>query len=396
MTGAPDGAGGLRILAIFGGVVMLGAERGALEALLALKQQGAEVLLLVSDASWAQEMRDNLVALGFEIRPCPYILLRRPERRFNPLFAYPPKMLSASLKLIAVHQAFGANLLFASNQLYVLNFLPALMLLPTPLLYRCGDKPIAHNWLWRAVWRFIAARARVVVCVSRYIAEALRRSGVAADKLRIIYNRPPSRLPRSDAPGLSITPGAFNFVFMGQINQTKGVDRLIESFARLITDHPEARLLIAGRISDWEGDDWARDLRERTLRRPGLAKTVRFLGFLEDIPALLAACQVSVIPTVTDEPLGNVAIEAKAAGIPSIIFPSGGLPELITQDVDGFVCADRTVESLEQAMRSYLADPERARRQGEAARASLTSLGVDGFADQWQAAGVDAVGRGRR
>ncbi len=126
-----------------------------------------------------------------------------------------------------------------------------------------------------------------------------------------------------------------------------------------------------------------------------LADRVRFLGFVEDVPALMATCLVSVAPTISEEPLGNVVMEAKQSGIPTIVFPSGGLPEMIEHGVDGYVCPEPTVDALEGALRSYLGDPERSAREGRAARASLERrFAVSDYAARW-AAVFDVEGAAR-
>ena len=116
-----------------------------------------------------------------------------------------------------------------------------------------------------------------------------------------------------------------------------------------------------------------------------LSSRVVFPGFVEDVPALLRGREVLVAPTLTEEPLGLVVMEAKAAAIPSIVFPSGGLPEMIEHGVDGFVCSDKSVEALAEALALYLEDSSLSARHGAAAFRSLDRFGVREFADRWLA-----------
>ena len=79
-------------------------------------------------------------------------------------------------------------------------------------------------------------------------------------------------------------------------------------------------------------------------------------------------------------------IEAKQTAKPSIIFPSGGLPELVTHGIDGYVCHDRSAAALERAFAFYESSPAIARAQGTAANLSLGRLaGTATFAEQWTA-----------
>jgi glycosyltransferase involved in cell wall biosynthesis len=383
----------VRILALFGGATKLGMERANLEALSALREGGATVRILMSDAPWAEDLRQDVVSRGFEIVQCPYLLLPRPERRFNPLFEYPKVIARASAIMLREVVRFRPTHFYTCAQMFVLNFAPVLMLTSTPLIYRCGDRPIRHSRLFRGLWRFIVARSSTFVAVSHYIADRLAEAGVPPDRVTVIYSRPPLRSPRAETT--TRASAAFTFVFVGQINETKGPHLLVDAFRDVRAAHPDARLVIAGRISDWEGDEWARALRREVEADPHLADCVTFPGFVEDVPALLASGQVAVTPTVTEEPLANVVMEAKLAGIPSIIFPSGGLPETIEHGVDGFICADRTTPALRDALTWYLEHREAAAVQGQAARQSLQRFGIDNFVGHWRAV-IDRTSRGAR
>jgi glycosyltransferase involved in cell wall biosynthesis len=90
-----------------------------------------------------------------------------------------------------------------------------------------------------------------------------------------------------------------------------------------------------------------------------------------------------VIPTMSEEPLANVVFESKRAGVPAIVFPSGGLPETIEHGVDGYICREKSVDALSEALAYYLDRPGEAERQGLAAERSLARFGVHEFADGW-------------
>ncbi len=372
----------MRILALMGSVVAFGSERANLEALNALRDAGAKVLLIVSDAPYAGEMRDYAAQQGFDMVQAPYIRAPRPYTRSNPLVDFPVGMARAAAAFFRINRDFRATHIHAGNQLYVLNFMLALALTSTRLVYRCGDAPSLHNAIWRMSWRFISRRATRLAAVSRYIAERMVEAGTSADKITVVYSRPPRRTSAAVRPK-KVT--GFNIGYVGQVIESKGVAVLAQAFEQVAAEYPKARLLIAGNISEFEGESWGKAFRTQVLANPALAGRVEFEGFVEDIPAFLTRCAITVAPTLTEEPMGNVVMEAKQAGLASIIFRSGGFPEVIEHGVTGYVCAVKTADCLAEALRSYLADTAAARRQGEAARESLASLGVDRFDETWQA-----------
>ena len=373
-----------RILALFGSAVVFGAERGNIEALAALKEQGCEVLCLIRNESWSTHAPPALDARGLAWRKVPYIEHWMPGRLRYVLFRNPFAFLIANWKFMRIVREFQPTHIHAFNQLYVLNFLIGLMLVRTPMIFRAGDEPTLHNWVWRATWRLVVRHTTRFVANAQFVARSLRQSGVPAERITVIYNAPPAR-PRLVPQSLDVTlpPGTRAFGYIGQIAEHKGPHLLIEAFREFAAQYPQTHLLIAGRISEWEGDAWARALRDSTVQDPLIGKRITFLAEIENVPGLLARCEALVVPSLFADPSPNVVMEAKQAGRAAIVFPRGGIPELIEHGVDGLVCLEPTVPALVDALRTYLDDPPKAAVHGLAARASLDRLGVPEFGQKW-------------
>jgi glycosyltransferase involved in cell wall biosynthesis len=376
-----------RILALFGARVIFGAERDNIEALVSLRAQGCEVLCLVRDEPWNRAIPEALASRGLASAQVPYIDGWLPGWRLHIVLRNPIAFVVGNWRFIKIVREFGPTHIHAFNPLYILSFLAGLTLVRTPMVYRSVDRPIRHRAMWRLLWRFIIWRAQRFVAISRFIAHELELTGVKADRIEVIYGKPPARLSQTEAPVLPAFDAAMqDIIFVGQINKHKGPDILVRAFGKVAAKWPQARLLIVGRISEWKGDEWARELRDSVAHDPNLSSRVFFVGFVEDVPSLLQGRTILVAPTLTEEPLGLVVMEAKAAGLPSVVFPSGGLPEMIEHNIDGFICREKSVEELTEALDFYLADPSIAPRQGAAAKLSLRRLGIDEFANHWLAA----------
>ena len=132
---------------------------------------------------------------------------------------------------------------------------------------------------------------------------------------------------------------------MGRLHQNKGFDVLLSSLAQL----PGVYLWLAG-----EGPE------ERVLRnqaeRLQIADRVRFLGWRDDGPALLAAADMLVCPSRI-EPLGNVVIEAWAQGKPVAAARARGPEVLIKDSVSGLLADCEDADALARAIRRILASP---------------------------------------
>jgi glycosyltransferase involved in cell wall biosynthesis len=110
---------------------------------------------------------------------------------------------------------------------------------------------------------------------------------------------------------------------LGRLHPNKGFDLLLEAFAAIRGIH----LWIAG-------DGPLRPRLERLATRLGITERVRFLGWRDDVPALLAQADLLVCPSL-HEPLGNVVIEAWSAGLPVVATASDGPAALIAHGENG-------------------------------------------------------------
>ena len=86
---------------------------------------------------------------------------------------------------------------------------------------------------------------------------------------------------------------------------------------------------------------------------------------------------VLCVPSIKQEPLGNVIVEAKQYSKPCIIYPTGGMPELITDGEDGFICNAPDSNSLLEQMKNYIDNKQLSLIQGKMAHESILKKGLD-------------------
>ena len=101
----------------------------------------------------------------------------------------------------------------------------------------------------------------------------------------------------------------------------------------------------------------------------GIADHVELLGWVrgEDKERLLATAVLYVLPSY-NEGLPVSVLEAMAAGLPILTTPVGGIPEAVTDGVEGFLVEPGDVRTLADRLERLLADADLARRMGVAAR----------------------------
>jgi glycosyltransferase involved in cell wall biosynthesis len=145
---------------------------------------------------------------------------------------------------------------------------------------------------------------------------------------------------------------------LGRFHRNKGFDVLLAALLRA----PQLHLWLAG-----EGE--LREVLERQCAAFGLGDRVRFLGWREDTAALLAAVDMLVCPS-RHEPLGNVVIEAWAAGVPVVATASDGPRALIADGESGLLVPVEDADALAAAMTRLAADDLLRHRLALAGRAA--------------------------
>jgi glycosyltransferase involved in cell wall biosynthesis len=146
---------------------------------------------------------------------------------------------------------------------------------------------------------------------------------------------------------------------VANIRGSKGHDVFLEAARQVLTHVPGARFLIVG---DGVGYD---DVRAR-VNRMGLAESVTMTGFRRDIPEVMAALDVLVLPSIRSEATSQVILQALAVGTPVIATSIGGSPEVIRDGETGRLVPPNDAPALAAAMTAALRDPERARAMARA------------------------------
>jgi glycosyltransferase involved in cell wall biosynthesis len=228
-----------------------------------------------------------------------------------------------------------------------------------------------HGWAFGAysgpasrLYRWADRLARpvttVTICVSEQERAAGIRAGTCSAERTVVIRNAVSLAGRPRAGHENPRP---LLVAVGRLKAPKDFVTLVRALALLPPDSFEA--LIVG-----EGPD--RATLERELRQLGLEAHVRLAGERHDVPDLLAAADIFVLPSVS-EGLPVSVLEAMAAELPVVASRVGGLPELVKDGETGLLVEPRAADELAAALGRLVADRGLRRRLGAAGRAYLHS-----------------------
>lgn len=163
-------------------------------------------------------------------------------------------------------------------------------------------------------------------------------------------------------------PSGDYVAYLGRIIQPKGLHLAIEAASRVGVPIKIAGKHYAGTHKDTY---WQTEI------RPQLGDDVEYVGFIDnnaDKQAFLGNAKALIVPSLFDEPFGMVMIEALACGTPVIGLDSGAIPEVITNNVTGFVVKKDDTDGLANAIGQIARIDRHACRQQFAERFTLDRM----------------------
>ncbi|QLH76771.1 glycosyltransferase family 4 protein [Halosimplex rubrum] len=187
----------------------------------------------------------------------------------------------------------------------------------------------------------VADRIDAYHALSPHIRETYAEFGFPRDRLTVIPNILDERFDRAHGSDFE---EPYELLYVGSLDEHKGVDRLVPVLDRLNGSGERYRLTVVG-------DGGLRTDLEAAADERGLGESVTFTGWLDndDLPALYAAHDCFLYPGRWDEPFGRVFLEALAAGTPVVASDVGSVAAIVG---DGGVTTDGSVEGFVDAVRT--------------------------------------------
>ena len=248
-----------------------------------------------------------------------------------------------------------------------------------------------------ATMRLIGATATTVVANSGYTAQSVRQ---LAPRARIEVVHPgidsaafdPARIERVQARarlGWQVD-GPVLLGVVAQLSPWKGQDTAIEALGLLRGRGIDAHLLLIGsakfvaRSTRFDNEAYVTGL-HRLVSSGGLDEHVSWLGERNDVPELIRALDVVLVPS-HEEPFGRALLEALALEVPVVATNVGGPPELVRDGREGYLAPPRDPAAWMEAVLRVVEAPERGRALGRAGRVRIAE-GFDAAShvDAWLA-----------
>ena len=348
-----------RILFLDHSGVLGGAELYLLDAARAYRDHCT--VLLFEEGPFADRLRAD--DINVDVLPAPKALrtVRKDGSVWASLYALPSL---AILIARTLRRARSHNLLFANSQKSLLVGAVVSLLTGRPLVWNLHDLLTASHFT--ALNRRVAVTAanmaaHHVIVNSQATLDAFRQSG-GRPPASVVYNGlAPERFDagtHDQATALRTALGVGEAPLVGvfsRLSPWKGQHVLLEA----LSTRPSVHAILVGDAL-FDGDhEYAASL-HRLVERHQLQDRVHFLGFREDVPALMRACDVVLHTSTAPEPFGRVIVEGMLAERPVIATRAGGAVEIIEDGVTGRLVPPDDPISLGRALDEVLHDPSHA------------------------------------
>jgi len=185
------------------------------------------------------------------------------------------------------------------------------------------------------------------------------------DLSRFIATENPAELRRS----LGVPEHAPLVGVVSRLHRLKGIEDFLDAAALIAAKHPSAHFLVVGQPSPVDNHAYLEELMTRA-QHLGIGERVIFTGLRSDVPALLSAMSVSVLPSL-NEALSNVLLESMAAGAPVVATDVGGTTEALRDGHSGLLIPPSNPAALAAAVDRLLSDPALACTFGGRARQAI-------------------------
>jgi glycosyltransferase involved in cell wall biosynthesis len=230
------------------------------------------------------------------------------------------------------------------------------------------SSPLTRLFVWME--RHAARRTdRIIELTAGGVEEYLAEGIGQRDQFRVIFSgidtEPYTKSIQrrnSTRESLSVDENTLLVGGVGRLETVKGFTYLVEAAQEVADKVPDVKFIVAGQGSLHKAlSDQAAHLDDR----------FQWLGLREDVPAVMAALDILVVPSL-NEGMGRILLEAGAAETPVVASKVGGIPDIVDDGETGLLVPPRDADAIARAIVELAKAPERRRLMGATARAKVT------------------------
>lgn len=344
-----------RVLWISGQSERYGGDVSLKTSVQELRRRGWDVTVTVPGEGWLTQMLQKEGVPVHWIDPAVVRRVLSASEWASLIFRRLPAAIARIRRLARSHD------LVHVNSSVILGGLIGARLSGRPVICHLRESYAEHPTAWKLYGPVLRTTSDAVIAVSGGVAEEARRGGLQG-RTEVIHNG----VDLAPLAGAKPDGRAGPIVTVGRINDWKGQPDLIRAVRILHDRGHRVHLKVAGDVFPG-GDRYHQELVD-LIREMDLERSVELLGYVHDVPELLAQAGVYVQPSARPEPFGLALVEAMAAGLPCVATDAGGPRDIIDHGRTGLLVPRREPDALADALERLVSDPSLRRRLGAAAK----------------------------
>jgi glycosyltransferase involved in cell wall biosynthesis len=346
-----------------------GGERWMLDAAAGLRDRGYRVLLIcrpgsvLGDKAGPAGLDCARVEMRGDLDPAAVFALAKLVRSFQPDVVCPNLDREIRLCGLAILLAGRKGILRGSSQKTVTKLIPRRGS-EFPLKSKFHYRFFYTNFVHRVIANSQATKKTMLSRAGWFPEEkvAVITNGIDPNKY-LLPREAAARIRRQIRDAWNIAHDAPLVTLIGELNERKGQVHLIEAADGILNRFPSTRFLLVG-----EGD--ARQAITQILAQKNLTGAFVLSGFRDDIPEILTASDILVLPSRV-EGFGYVLVEAMAAGLPVVASRASSIPEIVVEGETGFLHEVANSGQIAELISRLLGDRVLASKMAKAGRSRV-------------------------
>ena len=350
---------------------VFGHERANMEVFKALRALGAEVTIGINTLDSGGLVRELLHEQNFETFSIPWGC--HWSKKF---FRRSPSLFPSNLSRVVRCSKIVGQQVSVRRATHIHVGTPLVYSFVAPLLwknrslklvYRMGDEPPIGSTPNLMIWKSCIRRANRIVANSEFVRSSIQSVVGTGKPVDLIYNTAPRHDLSADVDteSINVRSKECRFLYVGQIAAHKGVGELVQAAINVCHRNDGCRFDIVGGSKYPVSAKLEEQLRHE-ISASGMIDRIVMHGHVRDPQSFYRQATVLVVPSIFEEPAANVVLEAKSCGVPAIVFPSGGLPELVNHGTTGWVCRGRSAADLIEHFTTCVLQPSVCRQMATA------------------------------
>lgn len=377
-----------RILYVHASNELYGSDMVLLELIKRLDRSKFEpIVVLPTDIPYEGRLSDALAELGVKVHAFRYGVVRRRYFNLAGLFLYLLYLVLGVIRISALVRRYNVSLIHSSTSAVIEGAIVA-PIMRRHHLWHIHEILVKPAFLSRILYALMLPSTRVIA-VSQAVAEHVQRVKQRVS-IQVIRNGIDTERFSSEDTERSlrtrwhVAETDVLVGMVGRISHLKGQEVFINAAAEAHQAFSGQRFLIVG--DPVQGDENRLIALKSQAEVLGVGEQIIWMPYTPEIPAIMRALDILVVPSVLPESSGLVALEAMASGRPVIAAAHGGVVEIVQAGETGLLSVPGDAHDLAQAMIKLARDPELREALGRNARQQVVKrFSAQRFADEFNA-----------